>query len=56
MALKDYMKKRHLSGHKSSICDSDGNLLEELAEKAPKKKNVEKKTAKKEKKRSYLDV
>lgn len=53
MAFKEYMKKRHMSGSKSGLCDSDGNLIEKSE---PKEKKADKKMAKKEKKRSYLDV
>jgi len=53
MAFKEYMKKRHMSGSKSGLCDSEGNLIEKSE---PKEKKADKKMAKKEKKRAYLDV
>jgi len=52
LAFKEYMKKRHLSGHKSGLCDKDGNVAETPA----KEKKEAKKMVKKEKKRAYLDV
>lgn len=49
MALKNYMKKRHMSGKKSGLCDADGNLKGDVdGEKTEK-------PTKKEKKRPYLD-
>jgi hypothetical protein len=53
VALKEYMKKRHLSGKKSELCDHEGNMVEKMP---AKEKKSEKKMAKNEKKRSYLDV